>query len=153
MRVISDTGENLGVMRLGEALGLAEEKNLDLIEIGPTVTPPIVKMMSYDKFRYQQDKEAKKKQAHNPGDELKQIRISVRAAENDMKIRAKKIDEFLEEGHKVEIMMVLRGREKYNQPWARERFGDFLKFITIPYKTTSPLKSGGKGMITQKTKS
>lgn len=125
---------------------------MDLIEIAPTANPPVAKIMDFDKFRYQQEKEAKKNRLHKTTDELKQIRISVRAADNDMKIATKKIDDFLEKGHKVEIMLVLRGREKYNQPWAREKLDEFLKFITVPYKIISPQKNGGKGIIMQISK-
>lgn len=107
-------------MPLSQALEIAQNKGLDVVEIASEINPPVVKIISYDKFRYQQKKEDKKK-VHKSAGELKQIRITVRAAENDLKVRANQADEFLEKGNKVEVMMVLRGREKYNQDWARKK--------------------------------
>jgi translation initiation factor IF-3 len=111
----------------------------------------VVKIISYDKFRYQQKKEDKKK-VHKPAGELKQIRLTARAAEHDMRVRAKKTDEFLEKGNKVEVMMVLRGREKYNQDWARKKFTEFEKMITVEHQITLSLQPGGKGLIMQMIK-
>lgn len=113
----------------------------------------MAKVISFDKFRYQQEKEAKKQMAHKSGGELKQIRVSGRAAENDLKIKAKKIDEFLMEGNKVEINLVMRGREKANPQWAREKLNNFLTYIATPYKITSPQKAGGRGIFMQIAKS
>ncbi len=138
----------MGVMKLSEALALAEEKGLDVVEIAPNIKPPVVKIISYDKFRYQQRKEEKKR-AHKPTGELKQVRITPRAADNDLKIRALQAEEFLEKGNKVEIMMALRGREKYNQDWARKRFNDFIKMISADYQVTTTIRPGGRGLIMQ----
>ncbi len=150
MRVIDEEGKNLGILSRDEALRAAQDKGLDLILINALAKPPIAKIMSFDKFRYQQEKEQKKLMAHKGG-ELKQVRITVRAAENDLRIRAKKADEFLEEGDKVEVMVALRGREKSPQMKARvhERVQIFLSMLTAEYKITSELKAGGRGMIMQ----
>lgn len=131
---------------------MAIEKGLDLIEIAPEANPPVARIVSYDKFRYQQKKEEKKLESHNKGGELKQIRLSARSAENDLKIKAKKVDEFLEKGHKVEIMMTLRGREKYNQDWAKSKLKEFMKIINPDHKVISPEKFVGKGIVLQVTK-
>lgn len=135
-------------MALSQALALAQEKGLDLVEIAPNATPPVAKIISYDKFRYQQKKEGKKR-SHNPTEELKQIRITARSAENDLRVRLHQLEEFLKRGNKVEIMLVLRGREKYNQDWARKKFGEFLKMITAPYQVTMTQRPGGKGIVMQ----
>lgn len=111
----------------------------------------MVKLISYDKFRYQQKKEDKKK-THKSAGELKQIRITVRAAENDLRVRAKQADVFLERGNKVEIMMVLRGREKYNQDWARKKIAGFEKMITVEHQITLSPQPGGRGLIMQMIK-
>lgn len=148
MRVVDEIGNNIGVMKLSEALGLAQEKGLDVVEIAPNAKPPVVKIISYDKFRYQQKKE-EKKHTHKPVGGLKQVRITSRAADNDLKIRVRQLEEFLEKGNKVEIMMPLRGREKYNQDWARKRFNDFIKMIGVSYQITMTIRPGGKGLIMQ----
>ncbi len=138
-------------MPLSQALEIAQNKGLDVVEIASVTTPPVVRIISYDKFRYQQKKEEKKK-IHKPAGELKQIRLTFRAAENDMRIRAKQADEFLERGNKVEVMMVLRGREKYNQDWARKRIAIFEKMITVEHQITLSPQPGGKGLIMQMIK-
>ncbi|OGM89321.1 translation initiation factor IF-3 [Candidatus Wolfebacteria bacterium GWA1_42_9] len=147
--MVDSAGKNLGVMTKEEALKLAQEQGLDVIEIAPTANPPVAKIISFDKFRYQQKKEEKKQRAHQSKEELKQVRITPRSAKNDLKIKAKKVEEFLLEGHKVEIMIFLRGREKYNREWATGRLEEFLKMIEAEYKVTMPQRSGGKGIVMQ----
>ena len=149
MRVVDETGENLGVMPLEAALKLAMEKGLDLIEIAPMVKPPVARIISFDKFRYQKEKELKKQKATQKTSELKQIQITAKSAKNDLETRVKRINEFLEEENKVEIMLVLKGREKYNREWARYKLNEFLKMITVEYKTTMEPRFIGKGMVMQ----
>lgn len=149
VRVIGETGENLGVLTRDEALRLAREKNLDLIEITAAANPPVVRIMSFDKFRYQKEKDEKKARAAQKSKELKGIRITVRSAENDLQTRMKKLIEFLEDGHKVEIMLVLRGREKGNKDWALKRLQEFMKTIPVPHVVTLPPKQGGRGFVAQ----
>ncbi len=152
MRVVDETGENLGVMSLEAALKLAQEKELDLIEIAPMVKPPVARIISFDKFRYQKEKELKKQKATQKISELKQIQITAKSAKNDLETRIKRINEFLEEENKVEIMLVLKGREKYNREWARYKLNEFLKMITVEYKTTMEQRFIGKGIVMQITK-
>jgi len=122
---------------------------LDLIEISPTATPSVAKLISYDKFRYQQEKEAKKQKQSSTGNEMKQIRITARAAGNDLKIKAKQLEEFLAKGNKVEIMLALRGREKYNRDWANTKLKEFLEMIVASYQITAEPKFGGRGIFMQ----
>ena len=139
----------MGIMPREAALKLAEERGLDLIEIAPTAKPPVVKIISFDKFRYQKEKESRKQRASQKVSELKQIRISPREALNDLQIQRKKVDKFLEQGHKVEIMLWLRGREKYNRDWAYQKLNEFSKIITTEYMVINGPKFGGRGLIVQ----
>lgn len=132
-----------------EAFALAKGKGLDLIEINPTATPPVARIISFDKYRYERAKEEKKERLAQRGSGLKQIRITVRAATGDLQIRIKKLEEFLEEGHPVEIVMKLRGREKGNKAWALKKMDEFLKMITMDYKVIAPPKPGGIGITAQ----
>jgi translation initiation factor IF-3 len=136
-------------MPLGEALKLAESKGLDLIEIAPTAKPAVAKIISFDKFRYQKEKELKKQKASQKISELKQVQLSVRAAQNDLKTKVQKIEEFLNKGHKVEIILRLKGREKYNRDWARYKLEEFLKLITVEYKIGLEPRFGGQGLVMQ----
>lgn len=143
---------NFGIMPLEAALKLAREKGLDLIEIAPTAKPPVAKIISFDKFRYQKEKEMRKQKVGQKTNELKQIKISVREARHDLEIKTKKIEEFLREGHKTEIVLVLRGREKYMKDWTRQKLEEFLKMIPVEYKIAMEPRFGGKGLIMQITK-
>ena len=149
MRVVDETGKNLGVMPREAALKLAQERGLDLIEIAPAAQPPVAKIINFDKFRYQKEKEIKKQKLAQKISELKQVRISSRAAKNDLEIKAKKVIEFLNEGHKVEILLQLKGREKYNKDWARYKLEEFLKMISVEYKITMEPRFGGQGLVMQ----
>lgn len=146
LRVIDETGKNLGILTRDEALKIALEKNLDLIEISHTAKPPVAKIMSFDKFRYQKEKELKKQRASQKARVIKQIRISGRAALNDLKIKAAQVDKFLAENHPVEIQLVLKGREKANREWARVKLEEFLKLINPEHKILSQIKSSGQGL-------
>ena len=152
LRVVDEQGEFLGIYSLSEALRIADEKGLDLIEIAPNAKPPVAKIIDYDKFRYQKEKEAKKQRALQKTSDLKQIRFGARAAKNDLEIKIKQIDKFVADGHKVEIMLVLKGREKYNREWAMQRLQEFLAMIPFEYKIIVEPKFGGRGILTQITK-
>ncbi len=149
MRVIDAKGENLGVLKREDALALAKERELDLIEIAPAAKPPVAKIISFDKFRYSQEKEEKKQRTAQKAKELKQVRLSPRAAENDLKIKAALADEFLNKGHKVEIHLYLRGREKGNRAWNMERMNQFLAMIQTPHLITMSPRPGGRGLVAQ----
>ena len=105
--------------------------------------------MSFDKFRYQKEKEYKKQRLAQKTAGMKQIRVSARAAENDLRVKAKKANEFLENGSKVEVMMILRGREKGNRAWAEQKLKDFLKMLDPESKVTSPPRYTGRGFMVQ----
>ncbi len=152
MRAIDETGANLGVIETSEALRLAKEKGLDLVEISPMAIPPVVKIISFDKYRYQEEKKWKKQRATQKIQEMKQVQISARAAQNDLQIKVHQLEKFLNEGHPVEISMRLRGREKYNKDWARQKLDGFLKMIGLEYKILSEPKFAGRGMLAQVTK-
>ena len=139
-------------MSRSEALARAEEAETDLIEISPNANPPIAKITSFDKFRYQKEKEIKK-QHQSQSNSLKQVQIGLKSARNDLLIRSKQIDEFLKEGYKVEVLMKLRGREKANKEWARGKLEEFLELITESFKITSIIKPSGSGFSVQIDKS
>lgn len=150
IRVIGQDGENLGVLPREEALALVRpEEGIDLIEVVSTVNPPIAKLMSFDKYRYEQEKKEKKERQAQKAGGMKQVQISARAADHDLERQAKKAEGFMNEGHTVEISMRLRGREKGNQAWARQKLDEFLKMITIEYKLLSLPKAGGRGLLCQ----
>lgn len=147
---MNEQGENLGILSRKEALDLAKpESGLDLIEIAPNATPPVARVMSFDKFRYLQAKEEKKERRAQKSSDLKHIQISVREAAHDMERKAIQIGEFLTDGDQVEIQLRLRGREKGNREWSNQKLSEFLKLITVEYKMISSPRPGGRGLTMQ----
>jgi translation initiation factor IF-3 len=111
VRVIGPDGEHIGILSLDEALALATENGLDLVEVSPDAEPPVCKIIDYGKFRYQQDKrgrEAKKKQHVT---QIKEVRMRPKTEEHDFQIKSRQIRRFLEEGNKAKVSMRFRGRE------------------------------------------
>ncbi len=108
--------------------------------------------MSFDKFRYEREKEERRQRQAQKPKELKEVRITPRAALNDLQVKAKRADEFLKEGHKVTINLFLRGREKANKDWALQKMEEFFRMVSVPYQITMMPKPGGRGYIAQITK-
>ena len=133
--MIGKDGENLGVMTREEALKLAEPgTGLDLIEIAPQGNPPVARVMSFDKYRYEMEKAAKKERQAQKNQGVKRVQISARMAEHDLQVKITQLEKFLNDGHSVEVYVRLKGREKYNKPWASQKLDEFLKMIKIEYK-------------------
>ncbi len=147
--VIDDEGKSLGKMTKDAAIAAAKEKGLDLIEIAASAKPPVARIMSFDKFRYQQEKKLKKQRAQQRGQEMKQVQISIREAAHDLQMKADRVNKFLSEGNQVEIVMTLRGREKANKDFAREKLNEFLKIIDPEHKVIMEPKPGGRGINMQ----
>ena len=149
VRVIDDTGANLGVLQTAEALRIAREKGLDLVEISPMTNPPVAKIISFDKYRYQEEKKWKKARAMQKTQEMKQVQISVREAAHDLEMKASRVNRFMDEGNKVEILLNLRGREKAHQDLAKQKLRDFMKIVNPEHKVLADVKWTGRGFNVQ----
>jgi translation initiation factor IF-3 len=145
--VIDEEGNNLGILKTDEALKIAKERGLDLIEVSPLAKPPVARILDFDKYRYQQEKKLKKNKSSTK-EEIKQVQISVRSAQNDLMVKAKRANSFLAKGNVVRIVMVLRGRERANRDFAKEKLKVFLAGLDTHKMTMNP-KFGGRGIITQ----
>ena len=146
VRVISETGEQLGVMNIFQAIDLAKMKNLDLIQVTEKVEPPVCRIANYGKYLYQQQK--KERKVTKPrGGELKEIRLTFNISPHDMETRGNQAKKFLEEGDKVKINMSLRGREKAMGQFATDKVKLFLENLNslIPIKTERELKREPRG--------
>ena len=111
VRVIMDEGEQLGVMQTHEAIRLAEEKGLDLVEISPRAFPPVCRIMDYGKYKYEQAKQTRKAKKNASTVEIKEIKFRPKTEGHDMDFKVKHVRRFLEEGNKVRLAVVFRGRE------------------------------------------
>ena len=111
VRVISATGEQLGIMSAGEAFAIAEEEGLDLVKISPNAIPPVCKIMNYGKFKFEQAKREKENRKNQKIVELKEIYLSMTIDIGDMNVKAKKTLEILADGNKVKVSIRMRGRQ------------------------------------------
>ncbi len=111
MRVIDTKGKQVGVMTVVKALDLAKKANLDLVEIAPKAKPPVVKIIDFGKFKYQEEKKLRKQKKKVKGGELKEIRFSPFIGEADYKTRIERIRQFLEVKDKVRVVVKFKGRQ------------------------------------------
>lgn len=142
------TGDNLGVVKTRDAIKMAQERGLDLIEISDKTNPPIAKMMDYGKFQYEQKKKAKEIKAKAHTTETKSIQIKVATGEGDLEMKAKKASKWLSEGHRIKVELYLVGRTKFtDMKFKQERLDRVLKLITENYKIAEPLKQSPRGVM------
>ncbi len=127
VRVIDENDQHVGVMTTSAALRLAEERGLDLVEINPAAEPPVVKIIEYGQYKYQKDKEDRLQKKKQKETEVKGVRLSLRIGEHDRQMRMNQAKGFLEDGNKVKIEIILRGRERQ---FTGNAFGVMEKFIT-----------------------
>ncbi len=147
VRVISETGEQLGILSTRDAIDRARMVGLDLMEVGPTENPPVCKIMDYGKFKYQQQKKehlARKKQHVN---EMKEVRMRPKTDDHDLDIKTNKAREFLKDGCKVQFTMIFRGREQLHQHIGRETFNDIMTKLSDVSKVERETRLEGRRMI------
>ena len=120
VRVITAAGEQLGVLPIEEALAAAQERGLDLVEVAPTARPPVVKIMDYGKFKFEEAKAARaaKKKQHTV--QMKEIKFRPGIDEHDFEFKCRHVREFLSDGNKVKVTMMFRGRQMAHPELGRE---------------------------------
>ncbi|MEW5880942.1 MAG: translation initiation factor IF-3 [Pseudomonadota bacterium] len=115
VRLVGVDGEPLGIVKLAEALRLAEEKDVDLVEIAPNAVPPVCRLMDYGKFKYQEQKKAHEARLKQKVIEVKEIKFRPATDDHDYQTKVRKLQEFLQEGDKAKVTMRFRGREMAHQ--------------------------------------
>lgn len=147
LRLIDETGNNLGVFPLAEALLKAEAAEVDLIEVSPAAMPPVAKLMDFGKFQYMENKKTRQLKTKAHSTETKAIQVKIGTGDHDLEIKANKVSEFLEAGHRVKIELYLRGRAKYfNQEFLRSRLERLLKFVRVDYRMAGEPEKTMKGI-------
>jgi translation initiation factor IF-3 len=132
VRVIDPEGQQLGIMPPDMALAKAQDLGLDLVEVSPESRPPVCRIMDYGKFKYANKKKAAEAKKHQVTSTLKEVKYRPKIEEHDYEFKTDKIKRFLNEGHKVKVTMMFRGREITRQEIARkimERIGQDIKGI------------------------
>lgn len=129
MRVIGENGKQIGILTKEKALEKAVKANLDLVEVAPKAKPPVVKIIDFGKFKYQEEKKLKKEKKKGKTSELKEIRFSPFIGEADYQMRLEKIFEFLEEKHKIKAVVKFKGRQMGSKKFGYGLFKRMLKDV------------------------
>ena len=119
IRVIDDTGQQLGIMSPPQALAIAREKGLDLVEISPTASPPVCRIMDYGRYHYQEQKRTREARKNQKSIELKEIKFRPKVDEHDYNFKKKHIERIVKEGDKVKATIFFRGREMAHPDFGR----------------------------------
>ncbi|MDO8558966.1 MAG: translation initiation factor IF-3 [bacterium] len=145
VRLIDETGKQVGIVTLEKALQMAQDSGFDLIQVTERVEPPVCKIMDYGKYIYQLGK--KEKQDKPKGGELKGIRLSFGISQHDLETRTRQAAKFLKDNNKVRVEMRLKGREKAMGDFAKEKIGKFLEILgaVVPHKIERELRRDPRG--------
>lgn len=111
VRLIDEDGQVVGVMPPAQALAMARERDVDLVEVSPMAVPPVCRLMDWGRYKYEQSKKENEARKHQKVTELKEIRMRPRTDDHDLTVKVRKIEEFLADGDKVKVSVLFRGRE------------------------------------------
>lgn len=161
MRVIDEDGRQLGILSKQEALQLANERELDLVEISPNADPPVCKIVDWGKFNYQRTKQQQKNRKSTKVLDMKQMRFGLKIGQHDLDIKMNKVRKFLDTGHKVKVTIFYRGREQAHKELgfklAEKVIADFGDTIVVDQKPQLAgrqlnfvTRASGKGPVTYK---
>lgn len=125
--MIDETGKHIGVMDTSAALALAQERGFDLVEIAPMANPPVTKILDFGAFQFQLEKKERKAKAHQKKVDLKGIRLTFKMGPHDRDTRKAQTLKFLDEGHKIQLEMRLRGRENALKELAKQGIEQFAR--------------------------
>ena len=145
IRVIDDTGQQLGIMPPPQALALARTKGLDLVEISPTAVPPVCRIMDFGKYQYEQQKRARQAKKHQKVIDVKEIKFRPKVDEHDYQFKKKHIERFLAEGDKVKATVFFRGREMAHPEIGRRILERLIADLTdLGVVESDPQKEGNQ---------
>lgn len=146
IRVIDEEGKMLGIMHPKEAAKIAEDRELDLVEIAPQAKPPVCKIIDYGKFVYEQQKKEKLAKKNQQQQQMKEIRFKWRTDTHDFNFKTRHAKSFLEDGNKVKGSVMFRGREITHKEIGRELLEKFVEELKEVGKVDSPLKMEGRNL-------
>lgn len=146
VRVIGDEGQQLGVHSLSDALSMARQRGVDLVEIAPNATPPVCRLVDYGKFRYEQAKKDKEAKKHQHANKVKEIQLSANIDPHDFSVKLSHAIEFLCEEMKVKVTLRFRGREMAHQEFGFKQVQNFIKDVAPYGHPDAPPKLIGKGL-------
>lgn len=148
VRVLDETGRQLGIMPLKEALQKARERNLDLVQVTEKVDPPVCKITDFGKYLYSHEKKERRTKVKKGG-EMKGIRLGFNISLHDLETRANLAEKFLKRGDRVRVEMILRGRQRALSDFAKQKVQQFIEILEklIPIKIEKNLERRGNRLI------
>lgn len=147
VRLIDDKGNQQGIVALDVAMRMAEEAELDLVEIAPQATPPVCKIMDYGKYRFEQGKREKEQRKNQKIVELKEIRLSATIDVHDMEVKSKACTRFLQNGDKVKVSIRFRGRQARHGDIGLDVMNTFYEMVKDNAAIDRPAKQEGRNMF------
>ncbi|HWR18447.1 MAG TPA: translation initiation factor IF-3 [Clostridia bacterium] len=147
VRLIDDKGNQQGIVALDVAMRMAEEAELDLVEIAPQATPPVCKIMDYGKYRFEQGKREKEQRKNQKVVELKEIRLSATIDVHDMEVKSKACTRFLQNGDKVKVSIRFRGRQARHGGIGLDVMNTFYEMVKDYAAIDRPAKQEGRNMF------
>ncbi|MCZ6635825.1 MAG: translation initiation factor IF-3 [bacterium] len=145
IRLIGADGEQVGVIETTRALEMAQEAELDLVEVAPNARPPVCRIMDYGKYRYEQSKKAKRNR--QPAGQLKEIKLTVRISDHDYQFKMRHAEKFLGQRHKVRIAVEFRGREMAHRELGRELLQRVEEDLQDAGAVETPMKDEGRNVV------
>lgn len=143
VRVIDEEGNQLGIYPIQEALRLAYDRNLDLVEVAPNAVPPVCRLLDFGKFQYERQKKEREARKAQKVIEMKEIRLRPRTGEHDLDTKVRQALSFLDEGSKVKVTVRFRGREIHHPEIAREQLEEFANKVgNVAVIESLPLMEG-----------
>ena len=148
VRLVSDDGEQLGIVPVREALGIALEKGLDLVEVAPSAQPPVCRLMDYGKFKFEQNKREKEARKKQKIISIKEVKMRPNIEEHDFQVKAKNARKFLSGGDKVKLTIMFRGREITHPELGEKLSLKFVGELTDISSVEKAPKVEGRNMVT-----
>ncbi len=147
VRLIDQEGEQAGIVSTVEALNMAREARLDLVEVSPQARPPVCKLLNYGKYKYELEKKSREQKKKASQMRLKEVRMQPKIEQHDMAFKTKHVQEFLDQGNKVKVTIRFRGRELAHTEIGKEKLDRILELLTEDsYKVDSPPRMEGRFM-------
>ncbi len=144
LRVVDEDGGQLGILTRDKALRMAEEREMDLVEIAPQAVPPVAKIIDYGKFQYEQQKREKQQKKQQQSQQMKEIRFKWRTDTHDFNFKVRHARTFIEEGSKVKASVMFRGREITHQDIGKELLERFITEVQDIAKVDQLIQSEGR---------
>ena len=148
VRLVSDDGEQLGIVPVRDALGIAQEKGLDLVEVAPSAQPPVCRLMDYGKFKFEQNKREKEARKKQKIISVKEVKMRPNIEEHDFQVKAKNARKFLSGGDKVKLTIMFRGREITHPELGEKLSLKFVGELTDISSVEKAPKVEGRNMVT-----